>query len=451
MPLVTYLKPETTFLLKADSREGVLKEMVAAVCQTRPDLDTTVAYEAVARREEELNTRISEDVALPHGRIPNMEGFVIAVGLSPEALPWGHEASDVPVRIVVLVLGDAGRADEHIRILGQIASCFSQPRAIERLVTCESDTALFQQLTAIDEGGAGDTEQDIDGQNVAMLQQASALADATAAGVVIVLGPKHLGRCVRRIDRSLKRPWIIAAPPSPRDLTQEEDAFDATIDIPFRGLSGHQRVDVVILIGLLNDLVKVEERAVCVYGRTEVQQLDSIHVVDLRHQFSELLKLSHEIRATDIDPEVLYRVLQLANELAMEGREGTPVGTIFVVGDYEATTAYSYQIVINPFRGYAPDEKNILDPSLDETLKEFSVLDGAFLVRGNGEVMSAGCCIHITAPEDEAVSGLGTRHRAGVAISAVTEALAVVLSQSTGTVSVYKSGKQILALTRNRA
>ena len=451
MPLVTYLKPETTFLLKADSRAGVLKEMVAAVCQTRPDLDAAAVYEAVARREEELNTRISAHIALPHGRIRNMEGFVIAVGLSLQALPWGHEVSDVPVKIVVLVLGDAGRADEHIRILGQIASCFSQPGAVERLVTCGSDTELFQQLTAIDQGGAGDTEQDIDGQNVAMLRQASALADAVAAGVVIVLGPKHLGRCVRRLDKSRSRPWIIAAPPSPRDPIQEEDAFDATIDIPLRGLSGHQQVDVVVLIGLLNDLLKVEERAVCVYGRTETQRLDSIHVVDLRHQFSELLELSHEIRHTDIDPEVLYRVLQLAHELALEGREGTPVGTIFVVGDYDAATAYSDQIVINPFRGYAPDEKNVLDPSLDETLKEFSVLDGAFLVRGNGEVMSAGSCIHIATPEEKAVSGLGTRHRAGVAISAVTQALAIVLSQSTGTVSVYKSGKQILALTRNKA
>ena len=451
MPLVTYLKPETTFLLKAASREGVLKEMVAAVCQTRLDLDAATVYEAVARREEELSTRISEHIALPHGRIPNMEGFVVAVGLSLQTLPWGHEVNDVPVRIVVLVLGDAGRADEHIRILGEIASCFSQPGAVEQLVTCGSDTELFQQLTAIDEGRIGDTEQDIEEQNMSLLQQASALADAVAAGVVIVLGPKHLGRCVRRLDKSRKRPWIIAAPPSPRDQTQEEDAFDATLDIPFRGLSGHQRVDVVILIGLLKDLLKVEERAVCVYGRTDAQQLDSIHVVDLRHQFSELLKLGHEIRHTDIDPEVLYRVLQLANELALEGREGTPVGTIFVVGDYDTATAYSYQIVINPFRGYAPDEKNVLDPSLDETLKEFSVLDGAFLLRGNGEVMSAGTCIHITTPEDKAVSGLGTRHRAGVAISAVTEALAIVVSQSTGTVSVYKSGKQILALTRNRA
>ena len=30
MPLFTYLKPETTFLLKADTREGVLKEMAGS-------------------------------------------------------------------------------------------------------------------------------------------------------------------------------------------------------------------------------------------------------------------------------------------------------------------------------------------------------------------------------------------------------------------------------------
>jgi DNA integrity scanning protein DisA with diadenylate cyclase activity len=91
---------------------------------------------------------------------------------------------------------------------------------------------------------------------------------------------------------------------------------------------------------------------------------------------------------------------------------------------------------------------DILDPSLEETLKEFSQLDGAFLVRGNGIIMAAGACVQAPVQNIDAFSGLGTRHAAGAAISAATDALAVVLSQSTGNVSVYKGGRLILSLSR---
>jgi DNA integrity scanning protein DisA with diadenylate cyclase activity len=241
---------------------------------------------------------------------------------------------------------------------------------------------------------------------------------------------------------------VLAAPATPRDRPPDDRAFDAVINIPSRGLLGRQRVDVVILIGLLNDVIQLEDVAVCVYAHEENAKLDTIHIVDLRHEFGELLMIGHEIRDSDIEPEVLYRVLQLANELAVEGREGHPIGTLLTLGDYEHVAKYTHQIVMNPFHGYAADEKNILDPSLAETIKEFSVLDGAFVIRGDGEVMSAGTCIQIHA-STETTAGLGTRHAAGQAISDATRALSIVLSQSSGTVSVYRRGRCILALTRS--
>jgi DNA integrity scanning protein DisA with diadenylate cyclase activity len=45
-------------------------------------------------------------------------------------------------------------------------------------------------------------------------------------------------------------------------------------------------------------------------------------------------------------------------------------------------------------------------------------------------------------------SGLGTRHGAAAGISASTDAVAICISQSTGTVSVYKSGQLVTDIQR---
>src|SRR5439155_1331750 len=79
--------------------------------------------------------------------------------------------------------------------------------------------------------------------------------------------------------------------------------------------------------------------------------------------------------AASVAPEIFERVLALATQLAAEGREGRPVGTLFVVGDSERVLAQSRSLVLNPFQGHPESARNILDPAVEETIKEFAALD----------------------------------------------------------------------------
>ena len=120
-------------------------------------------------------------------------------------------------------------------------------------------------------------------------------------------------------------------------------------------------------------------------------------------------------------PAVFERLLTLASELGLEGREGRPVGTLFVVGDSDRVLSQSHQLVINPFHGYPEAERNILDPRLEETIKEFSAIDGAFIIRGDGVILSAGRYLAPQSKLDEPLpQGLGTRHEAAAAITMTT-------------------------------
>jgi len=108
----------------------------------------------------------------------------------------------------------------------------------------------------------------------------------------------------------------------------------------------------------------------------------------------------------------------------------------------------SQQMIINPFLGYPEEQLNILNPELEETIKEFSAIDGAFIIKENGVLVTAGR--HLNAAPDirDLPSGLGSRHIAAAGITNVTKAAAIVISESSGNVSVFKNGKLFVTIEK---
>ena len=53
--------------------------------------------------------------------------------------------------------------------------------------------------------------------------------------------------------------------------------------------------------------------------------------------------------------ETLEHVVQLAVELAREGREGRKIGTLFVIGDVEAVLDQSQSLLLDPLYGHADE------------------------------------------------------------------------------------------------
>ncbi|MBQ0110787.1 MAG: diadenylate cyclase CdaA, partial [Oscillospiraceae bacterium] len=64
--------------------------------------------------------------------------------------------------------------------------------------------------------------------------------------------------------------------------------------------------------------------------------------------------------------------------------------------------------------------------------------DGAVIIR-SGRIAAAGCILPLV-QDDKLNSSLGTRHRAAIGISEISDAVVVVVSEETGTVSVVENG-----------
>jgi len=139
--------------------------------------------------------------------------------------------------------------------------------------------------------------------------------------------------------------------------------------------------------------------------------------------------------------ETLQSVIQLAVEIAREGREGRKIGTLFVVGDPEQVLARSRPLLLDPLYGHASELLHIDRPDLRETVKELAQLDGAFVVSGDGTFVSAGRYIDVeVGAPGNFLPGLGTRHAAAASISRDTNAIAIVVSQSS-VVRVFSRGE----------
>ena len=144
-------------------------------------------------------------------------------------------------------------------------------------------------------------------------------------------------------------------------------------------------------------------------------------------------------RCTQAIRETVEEVLQLAVELAREGREGRKIGTLFVVGDVEDVLARSRPLMLDPLYGHPTELLDVRRPEFRETVKELAQLDGAFVVDGKGTFVSAARYIDV-APGTPLTPGLGTRHAAAASITAETRSVGVVVSQSS-IVRVYADGE----------
>lgn len=138
----------------------------------------------------------------------------------------------------------------------------------------------------------------------------------------------------------------------------------------------------------------------------------------------------------------LEQVITLAIEIAREGREGKKVGTIFTVFNADEVIPRSRCMILDPLALHDAHKKQIDDPNLRETVKELSLLDGAFVVDDHGVFVSACRYLDVIVEDIDLSLGLGSRHMAAASISKQTNCVAVAVSESS-IVRIFIDGKMV--------
>ncbi len=284
-------------------------------------------------------------------------------------------------------------------------------------------------------------------QTVALLKAARQLASALPADAVLLYTETNLDW--RAVKSYLGDCRLLVAAEDPHLTEQLQDVEDLTVlEIDPGPTPTRERMSLALLEAVRSDKLQQNADVVALYNGIEVapnqpEQVDSLSVIHLGEHMDRLSAQALRKLDTQVPLETLRAVVRLALEIGREGREGQPIGTMFVVGDTRKVLTLSRPMNFNPFRGYSHDERDVRDRQVREQIKDLAKLEGAILIRRDGVAVAA--CMRIEAPTKVEVGmGLGTRHAAAAAISACTKAVAIVVSQSSGTVRLFQNGEVVL-------
>ena len=207
-----------------------------------------------------------------------------------------------------------------------------------------------------------------------------------------------------------------------------------------------ERLTHALLESVADELLKPGASVVALYSGFDAERIDSISSIQLTEHLGRLTARDLQRLETQVPLETLKVVVDLAVEIGREGREGKPVGTLFVVGDHRKTMKQSHGASFELVKGYPRKERSLFDTRVREGIKEIAQLDGAFVVSADGTIEGT-CRIIDTAPvEITLTTGLGARHWAAAAITKNTAAIAVAVSESGGTVRIFLDGEVVLRI-----
>lgn len=448
MRLDSYISHNRIIDLESTSIDGAFKELLTTFHFTKSKRGSKrVIIKELLERETTITSYLGEGIALPHIRSKYANRYMLAIGRCINGLePFANNNYD-EVRYIFLLIAPVN-ARQYLNCLASLARSFQNKQDIEKL---HESTSIDEFKSAISNLFTEETckpNRQSTRFNRLILKEAEKIAQGAQCSSILIFEDTFAGGVEPEVDLKGFNTVFITQSFSRANTASNNNHKMLSV----RAFNNNRlsQLKSAVLIGLTRGVFKSNERICCIGGIPQSNQFDSIVIIDIEHEFSSILNTdASSILPQGVRPEVLERVIAVATELAFQGREGKPVGSLFVLGDSEKVKNFSKPLILNPFYGYKEEDRNILNPFMDETVKELAGIDGAFIIAGNGAIESAGTLIHAPDYEHKLPGGYGTRHAAAAAISSAANCLSIVISSSTSQVTIFRKGEMLPLLDNN--
>jgi PTS system nitrogen regulatory IIA component len=133
--------------VEARSRKHVLEILSELLASAENDLTAGEIFDSLVARERLGSTALGGGVALPHGRVPGIDGSIAAFVRLSQGVEF--DAPDgLPVTLVLGLLVPEQASEQHLGELSSIAKRLSRPELRSALAEAGSSSAIFEALTA---------------------------------------------------------------------------------------------------------------------------------------------------------------------------------------------------------------------------------------------------------------------------------------------------------------
>jgi mannitol/fructose-specific phosphotransferase system IIA component (Ntr-type) len=142
------------------NRADAINALADSFASSSPQLTSARVAQALHQREQLASTNVGDGVAMPHARLPEVEGAQVAITICRDAVPFDAEAPEdggEPVRILVGLLTDEGRPSRSLSALCTVATLLQSEEVRDKLRHAETPAGVLEVLTAAQDARAGRT------------------------------------------------------------------------------------------------------------------------------------------------------------------------------------------------------------------------------------------------------------------------------------------------------
>jgi PTS system fructose-specific IIC component/PTS system nitrogen regulatory IIA component len=135
--------------LESEEKEEVFEELVEKVVALKPNLNRQNILNAILERESLMSTGIKEGIAVPHGKLDEIDEVMGVVGISKSGIDY--EALDnKPVHLVFLLLSSKNNAEFHLRVLRHLSTVIEANGFVAELMEQTDADGVYQIICKYD-------------------------------------------------------------------------------------------------------------------------------------------------------------------------------------------------------------------------------------------------------------------------------------------------------------
>jgi PTS system nitrogen regulatory IIA component len=136
--------------LLSNTKADVLAELINVLISSGLKIDRSKAIDVLQQREKLGSTGIGDGVAIPHGKISELNDLVIAFGRSKSGIAF--DAIDgKPVNLFFLLLAPENSTGQHLKALAKISKMLKTPNFRKKLIDAKSTSDLYKAIVEQDE------------------------------------------------------------------------------------------------------------------------------------------------------------------------------------------------------------------------------------------------------------------------------------------------------------
>lgn len=128
--------------IQSENSVAVLQELLDTLKRHTPAIDIDRATREVLAREEIFPTIITDGLALPHARLPEISEPLVAVATLPQGVPF--DAKGTRVKVVILLLTPLAEPNLHIQLISALANIFLEKSSVDCLAAQTTPAAVMQ-------------------------------------------------------------------------------------------------------------------------------------------------------------------------------------------------------------------------------------------------------------------------------------------------------------------